>query len=269
MYDLSVNYINENIADSDIIFQRGIHIYEAGAYYCTTFDPDMGNFAYEVDGNYGDYATRINFKQDAWEVQCDCPYPGNGCKHAVGMLLDLKDKLEEWTEVRVVEDEEPIEAEKPLLSREELKKQVMEDRKKRAVSENLKTDSGEITFKGEHLVETERGKQYSITLHDPISGTGHCSCPDFLTSQLEVCKHLFFCVEELKKEEKFEQQVAKEAFPFLDIYWDSISGKPPVFFVKEKKHPSWNCGKASLSVLMSRGSSFLKTFLAFSPTFPN
>ena len=254
MYDLSVNYINENIADSDIIFQRGIHIYEAGAYYCSTFNPDMGNFAYEVDGNYGDYATLINFKQDDWEVRCDCPYPGNGCKHAVGMLLDLKDKLEEWTDVEVVEDEEAIEAEKPLLSREELKKQVMEDRKKRAVSENLKLIQGD-TFKGEHLVETERGKQYSITLHDPISGTGHCSCPDFLTSQLEVCKHLFFCVEELKKEKKFEQQVAKEAFPFLDIYWDSISGKPRFFC--ERKEASFLELRESLSECFDEQGQFI------------
>ncbi len=212
------------------------NIYEAGAYYCTTFDPDMGNFAYEVDGNYGDYATRINFKQDAWEVQCDCPYPGNGCKHAVGMLLDLKDKLEEWTDVKVVEDEEAIEAEKPLLSREELKKQVMEDRKKRAVSENLKLIRGD-TFKGEHLVETERENNTASRCMIPSPEQAIAVVPDFLTSQLEVCKHLFFCVEELKKEKKFEQQVAKEAFPFLDIYWDSISGKPRFFCEKRSILP--------------------------------
>ncbi|MBF0289622.1 MAG: DEAD/DEAH box helicase [SAR324 cluster bacterium] len=256
MYDLTEDYIKENIADSAIIFQRGVRIYETGAYYCTTFDPDTGKFLYEVNGNYGEYVTQIYFDQMDWEVACDCPYPGNGCKHAVGMLLDLKDRLGAWIDANNTkqEKEEETETGTKLLSRDELKKQVIEDRKKRATSENLKLIQGD-TFKGEHLVETERGQQYVITIHDPASGTGHCSCPDFLTNQLGVCKHLFFCGEELKKNKDFEKQVPKEEFPFLDIYWDSISNKPKLFC--ERKSESFLEILESLSACFDEQGIFL------------
>ena len=52
---LSAEFIRGRIADSDVIFQRGMRIFNNGGYYCMEFDPDAGYFEYEVDGNYGDY----------------------------------------------------------------------------------------------------------------------------------------------------------------------------------------------------------------------
>jgi hypothetical protein len=38
-------------------------------------------------------------------------------------------------------------------------------------------------FKGEHLVETPAGRQYTVIFHDPANGMGRCSCPDFATNR--------------------------------------------------------------------------------------
>ncbi len=44
----------------------------------------------------------------------------------------------------------------------------MDDRKHRAKVETFEVTEGEM-FKGEHLLETTMGKQYTVTLHDPES----------------------------------------------------------------------------------------------------
>jgi uncharacterized Zn finger protein len=54
---------------------------------------DKGWFAYEMDGKYGDYTIWIQLADDKLVTLCDCPYPGNGCKHAVAALLDTRDMV--------------------------------------------------------------------------------------------------------------------------------------------------------------------------------
>ncbi|MEZ4579316.1 MAG: hypothetical protein R2875_15295 [Desulfobacterales bacterium] len=71
-----------------------------------------------------------------------------------------------------------LEDESPWLSREEIRVQALEDRKRRARSENMRITAGDMN-KGEHLVETPAGKQYDGSPHDPVSGRGISSCPDY------------------------------------------------------------------------------------------
>ncbi|HHB76461.1 MAG TPA: helicase, partial [Desulfobulbus sp.] len=222
MTDVTMETIR-NIADSEIIFQRGEDLYRYGAFHCVDYDKQQGEYVYEVDGSYGDYATRININ-GAVAVSCDCPYPGEGCKHVVAVLLDLLDKKEKLPE-------EPIPAavlEEPYLSPDEIKAQALEDRKKRARTEQFTLTPGDM-LKGDHLLTTPRGKQYQITLHDPAAGIGHCSCPDFLSSGLGTCKHLVFLHNHVVKQKGFKKQLARECFPYVDIFWDARAARPRLF----------------------------------------
>jgi len=219
---LSAAYIKGQIADSPAIFQRGMRIFNNGGYHCTEYDPDTGCFEYVVDGNYGDYDVIIELGNDTISTSCNCPYPADGCKHIVAMLLDLSTRLDRS------EAEALQEAETPVLSEAEIREQALEERIARAKSEQYQITRGEM-FKGAHLLETQKGRQYIVTLHDPQASLGHCTCPDYLTNRLGTCKHIIHLSQVLQAEKGFEKQIQKERFPYINIYWDSTANCPRLF----------------------------------------
>ena len=222
MSALTIGTIRD-LADSEIIFQRGEDLYQYGAFHCVDYDLQQGEYVYEVDGSYGDYTTEVKIN-DAVAVSCDCPYPGEGCKHVVAVLLDLldsKDALPEELVPAAVQEE-------PFLSPDEIRAQALEDRKKRARTEQFTVTLGDM-LKGDHLLTTPRGKQYQVTLHDPAAGSGHCSCPDFLSNGLGTCKHLIFLQNYITERKGFKKQLARERFPYVDIFWDARAARPQLF----------------------------------------
>jgi len=232
---LTLDYIRNEVADSDIIYKRGQRLFEYGACVGRQLDAENGAYEYFVDGNYGDYTIQIQIHDDAIETYCDCPYPGVGCKHTVAALLDISQNIG----VKTQPEQAPATAEEPAapyLSRDEIRAQAIEDRRKRAKTENLHITVGDM-FKGEHLVETPAGKQYTVTLHDPENGIGHCSCPDFETNRLETCKHLIAVHRLLKDQKGVKQKTKAETFPFVDIFWDAAAGRPRVFCEQLDKEP--------------------------------
>lgn len=232
MFNLTNEYIRDHVADSKVIYQRGIKIYEYGSYICNDADPEKGLFTYGIDGNYGDYTAQVRLLENEIDVSCDCPYPGDGCKHIVAVLLDIKDRMKGHKPSfhnKIVEDSSEKEA---CLTETEIRQQAIEDRRKRAAQEKFTITLGEM-HKGEHLIETPRGKQYVITIHDPFNKRGHCSCPDFSTNRLNTCKHLIYFEDWFKKKIKsnktLAKRIGKERFPFIDIYWDSANQRPGMF----------------------------------------
>lgn len=216
--------IRREIAASEIIYQRGVRLYEHGCFLCIESDLQEGSFIYQVDGNYGDYTIQIRLLDDDVDTSCDCPYPEEGCKHTVAVLLDVCDRLGNW---KPVEPDTSL-GEKEYLTPEEIRQQALEDRKKRAKSERFNVTFGEM-YKGEHLVETPKGRQYIVTFHHPEQGLGHCTCPDFATNRLNTCKHMIFLRETLKSKPDFKKRINTELFPFVDIFWDSARELPRMF----------------------------------------
>ncbi len=233
MLNLTREYVRKQVACSDIIYQRGMQIYKHGGYCCIDTDPARGIFVYEVDGSYGDYQISVSVSDDGFNAACDCPYPNDGCKHTVAVALDVMDRLDQWKNQLQVKampgaETDPDMAE-PYFGPEEIRQMAMEDRRKRARNEEFKVIYGDM-YKGEHLIETPRGHQYLITLHDPADNRGHCTCPDFLTNRLGTCKHLIYILDMIKKQKDFHKRIDKERFPFVDIFWDSVHDQPRLFF---------------------------------------
>ncbi len=233
---LTPEYIRSHVADSQPIYVRGQDIYKHGSFILKEADKDENAFTYHVDGNYGDYTTWVKVENNAVHTGCDCPYPGPGCKHIVAVLLDARDIIERWKQA-VVMDEESCQ-EPDFLTPLEIREMALEDRKRRARNEEFSITEGEM-LKGQHLIEAKNGKLYTVTLHDPAQGRGHCSCPDFQTNGLGTCKHLIYLTNKLKKKRDFNKRLAKEKFPFVDIYWDSASDRPRLFH----DQPSIEVGK--------------------------
>ncbi len=216
-----------HIADSPIIFKRGEFLQKNGAFSLVREQSGNGRYVYEVDGNYGNYRTEVVLN-GAIATDCDCPYPGSGCKHIVAILLELFDRQGATKDLSRVDD--GLQAE--YLSYEEIRQQALEDRHKRAKSEVFKVIQGDM-FKGDHLVTTTKGRQYQVTLHNPAVGTGHCSCPDFYVNKLATCKHLLFLSSFLQEQKTFKKRLDKETFPYIDIFWDSVAGKPRLFHERD------------------------------------
>ncbi len=228
MFELTESFIKRQIADTPIIYHRGRYLYQHGSFALSDADPEGGLFSYDVDGNYGDYVTRVILNDEGVETACDCPYPEKGCKHTVGVLLDVRDQLERR---KLTAPLEP--SEEPYLNPDEIRKQAIADRESRARTENFEITEGEM-LKGIHLIETNLGRQYEVTLHDPEKGEGHCTCPDFLSNRLGTCKHLIHLKKHLKKKKGFKEKLAREHFPFVDIFWDSVSQQPKLFSERPK-----------------------------------
>ncbi len=242
MFELTPDYIRDYIADSKLIYQKGVQIFQHGAFFCTDANFEHGRFIYDVDGNYGDYTTEISIFENNLECFCDCPYPEKGCKHTVAALLDVYDRIHNWQSKQKAATAGGIpKVEDKFLTGDEIRAHAIEDRHKRAGSEDLIPVFGDM-MKGEHIVETLKGKQYTVTLHDPESCLGHCSCPDFLTNRLNICKHMIFVSNSLKKKKNYKSQLKIERFPFVDIYWDSEKESPVLFHERpdsemESLHP--------------------------------
>ena len=222
MVPLQIETIRQ-LADSPLIYRRGEFLQKNGAFRRV---PDLcgdGRYVYEVDGNYGNYRTVILIN-GAIDAQCDCPYPGKGCKHVVAILLELLDRQGDARENPPVEDAAP----RDFLSADEIRRLALEDREKRSRREEFHVVQGEM-LKGDHLVTTVKGRQYQVTLHDPRTGIGHCSCPDFHFNRLSTCKHLLFLSEFLQEQKHFKQRLAEETFPYIDIFWDSAAARPRLY----------------------------------------
>lgn len=222
MVTLSVDTIRQ-AADSSIIFKRGEFLQKNGAFSLVHEQSDNGRYVYEVDGNYGNYRTEVVLN-GAISTHCDCPYPGPGCKHIVAILLELFVRQKTTKDLPIVDDALLAD----YLSYEEIRQQALEDRHKRAKSETFRVIQGDM-LKGDHLVSTTKGRQYQLTLHNPGTGTGHCSCPDFYGNKLSTCKHLLFLSSFLQEQKTFAKRLDKETFPYIDIFWDSAAGKPRLF----------------------------------------
>ncbi len=228
------------IADSPIIFKRGEWLQKNGAFSRIPDETGKGRYVYEVDGNYGNYRTEISIG-DTIGTSCDCPYPGPGCKHIVAILLDLFDRQGEAEGL----SQESETSGQPYLLPEEIRQQALDDRVLRAQREQFKVMAGDM-LKGDHLVSTARGRQYQLTLHDPGTATGHCSCPDFHFNKLSTCKHLIFLSDYFKGQKDYTARLEREVFPYIDIFWDSAAGKPRLFAERGKEK-----GDGELSALLT------------------
>jgi len=222
--EVTSQWIKNSFAQSEVVYTRGEHLFFLGNYSLESENGDR--YRYTFNGNHGDYTVTVTLGSKKPSVACTCPFPYPGCKHGVAALLDIKKRRERrWSSG----NKEFSDA--PYLTPEEIRQLALEGRKERAKKEEFTLIPGE-TFKGEHTVLTPKGKKYTVTFYDPLQGKGHCTCPDFRTNSLDLCKHLIFAEGELKKSPNFNVQVAQEWFPFVHIAWSSLHENPVCYYEK-------------------------------------
>lgn len=222
---LTKEYVENNVSNSEIIFKRGENIFHLGCYTLHEADFDKNKFNYLIDGSYGYYNINIEIKNDKIDTKCTCPFPYKGCKHTVAALLDI-------ININNLKQKKSINANEEYLTPEEIKKEALAGRLKRAKQEKFEIIFGETT-KGEHIIKKEKSRDYILTIHDPIKKTGHCTCPDFFCNHLNTCKHLISFFEKITNNSNYIEQVKNEKFPFIHFYWDSTILKPRCFYEED------------------------------------
>lgn len=225
MFSLTKARIKTEIADSHIIYKRGISIFNLGNYTLKEGDFDRKSFCYDIDGNYGDYDVNIDFINGKIRYRCTCAYYSDGCKHTVAACLDLIERIALYKNAKEIDAEEGPLSETDNLSYDEIRAEAIEERKKKARNEGFELTLGE-SYKGEHLVRNAKGREYVVTLHEPTKGLGHCSCPDFNTNKLNTCKHLIHLYAKIKTKRGFAARIKRETLPFLHLYWDAAVARP-------------------------------------------
>lgn len=229
MLSLTKDQIKNQIADSIAIYNSGEWLFRTGNYFLEVADLDKPSFHYVIDEDYGDYDVYLDVKDGQVKYRCTCSYYGDGCKHVVAVCLDIMEQVALHKIDQEKTQKTNSASEEDLLNYEDIRTLAMEERKKKARSEQYKVYLGE-NYKGEHRVSNIRGLEYVVTLHQPITGKGHCTCPDFNTNKLATCKHLLYLHSYVKSRRNFAPQAKKEVFPYIHLTWDAAACKPRVYY---------------------------------------
>jgi superfamily II DNA or RNA helicase len=224
MEELNAQFIKSEIARTETIFNRGETIFQLGSYSLADKNEEKNKFTYVFDGTYGDYKVNITLNNNKVSTSCSCPFPHKGCKHTVAACLDLAYKIKRKAELG-----EQTAIPHEYLTTEEIKEQALEGRIHSAKNEGFHLLAGE-TYKGEHVVKNNRGKEYRVTIYNPVAQSGHCTCPDFATNHMGTCKHLLFTYLKLQKDKGMTEQVQAETFPYVHLTWNSRLSKPCCYF---------------------------------------
>jgi superfamily II DNA or RNA helicase len=139
--------------------------------------------------------TMISGRQQQLHLRCDqC---GTPCEHAgaaLGLLLEEKSFLG----LAAPPDETvPLE----LLTRDELLRRALHERKQRAETEKmtLRSLNPDVPWTDYILTSHQSGKSYRVALQGTEPGQSYCSCPDFRTNRLGTCKHILAALEKIRK----------------------------------------------------------------------
>jgi ERCC4-related helicase len=139
----------------------------------------------------------------------NCSKCFSACKH-VGATFSLI--LEEKTALGLAAP--PPEPRKPVesLTEDELVERAMADRTERAKTEKMKVDPVDATRPWTDYIVTSKvsGKTYRVSLRGLEKGDSYCSCPDFRTNTLGVCKHILKVMQKVKR--RFTPQQLARAY---------------------------------------------------------
>jgi superfamily II DNA or RNA helicase len=224
--------LRENIIGSEHVFKKAMNLFISGM--CTLTSRDSESFRFKVEDRFEDYDVEIDLCGEQILHRCACHFGERVCSHAAAALVYLSDKFEEETEAVSGEYEDEREGE--IYTRDEMVRRVLKERLDRSAKEDFQFQVGDNIY-GFHQVKTARNKVYNITIRDFKNSGGYCSCPDFKTNKLGTCKHLIFAANRIKQEFDITKRIAKQPFPFVEIFCDPLSDYHITYFYKGQPHP--------------------------------
>lgn len=143
----------------------------------------------------------INGKPAAWD------------SYGVAALMQVDEELEKTNPKPIPEGK--------AYTREGMVKRVLNERRAKALKAKYTIVFADNIY-GEHLLTTEKGVRYKITLRDFKNETGYIDNPDLKSNKLGVTKHLMFAFAALKADTRLYKKLSK-VYPFVEIYLDPLN----------------------------------------------
>lgn len=149
--------------------------------FCSVYDT-------EVDGGVA-LVTLVEKTNKRDGVLLHCDKCDTVCKHIAATLHEILESKLVLGMSNTPDPSEPLEN----LTRNELLIRAVEERLTRSKTDRMQIRSGDAStpWADYNVTSQESGRSYRVSLRGLESGEAYCSCPDFKTNQLGVCKHIF------------------------------------------------------------------------------
>jgi hypothetical protein len=150
----------------------------------------------EVDGGVA-IATITLQSNRAKQLQCNCNVCETPCCHVGAALSYLLETKTAFGLSAPPDESVPLEH----LTEPELKRRVIADREKRAAEERMKVRSTnpERPWTDYIVTSEQSGRTYRVALRGLGEGQSFCTCPDFRTNRIQICKHILNVQAKVKK----------------------------------------------------------------------
>jgi SNF2 family DNA or RNA helicase len=195
---------------SDLAYRKAKAIYFNGN--CQILSQSVRGFDVLVFDGQEDIEVRITLSD---EEQVYNMVKGNMAiwnSASVAALMQIEEELEKNEPKRFLEGK--------AYTREGMMKRVLEERKLKAIKAKYHINFADNIF-GEHLLTTEKGVNYKITLRDFDNETGYIDNADLKTNKLGTTKHLMFAFDALKSQPELYDSLSK-IYPFVEVYLNPL-----------------------------------------------
>ncbi len=131
------------------------------------------------------------------QLLINCDHCQASCAHMGAALVHLLDARSTMGLAAPPDESVPLE----LLTEEELLRRALAEREHRASEETMKVRSMDPATPWTDYVVTsaKSGKTYRVALRGSERGVSYCSCPDFRTNHLGICKHILSTLAKVEK----------------------------------------------------------------------
>nr|NQU89942.1 DEAD/DEAH box helicase [Bacteroidota bacterium] len=187
----------------NLVYRQGHSLYLNGQ--CSILSETENHFKLVVDDKHDDFHVDLDFSGDINTI-CSCN-SGSLCRHKVASLLQLHENI------TLTHDNIPETGLK--YTQKGMMQRVIGERKDKARDARYTVEFSDNIF-GEHILTNERGIQYKLTFRDIHRKHGYCSCPDYRTNKLGICKHLIFAFEGLLSKGELPEKFPE--YPFIEVF---------------------------------------------------
>ena len=207
-----IKALKESPEITELVFRKARAIYLNGD--CQVLSQSARGFDVLIFDESGeDIEVRVEMREDE---SLHCLFKAKPMlwnSYNIAALMQIEEELEKTEPKPFLEGKE--------YTREGMMKRVLDERRAKALKAKYTIKFADNIY-GEHLLTTEKGVNYKITLRDFENETGYIDNPDLKTNKLGTTKHLMFAFAAFKSQPELYHNLSK-FYPFVEVYLDPLN----------------------------------------------
>lgn len=200
--------LSGDATSGNLIYRQGQSLYLNGQ--CTQLIESEHLHEFSVNDKYGNFLVKINTTETP-VATCTCN-AGAICRHRAAAYMQLYELMS-------------LNVDKPAqpglkYTRRGMIKRVMNERLEKARQAKYTLSFADNIY-GEHILTNERGTSYHLTFRNFKQKFGYCSCPDYSTNKLGICKHLIYAFDRTTVNPDLKPHELPR-YPFIEVFCDPL-----------------------------------------------